>query len=213
MSITEDHRNAPIALWRVVSRLLITLFNLFGEPQELAFRHTLVARDHKAALNWLRTVEALFRKLLFIEASFYANDFKSAKPRAKRKRARREIAFFPEKPEEWRVSFRALEAPANEGGSARLRRAYVAERSAPNLAPTTFHSAWPLAERFEALLRVHNNPTPYAKRLARRLYADPQRKAAPLKEPPELQHRIAPEPRAEIDRLVEERRRVLSDSS
>ena len=30
-------------------------------------------------------------------------------------------------------------------------------------------SAWPLAERFEALLRVYNDPMPYARRLARRL--------------------------------------------
>ena len=32
-----------------------------------------------------------------------------------------------------------------------------------------FRSAWPLAERQEALLRVCNNPAPYAKRLAARL--------------------------------------------
>lgn len=32
-----------------------------------------------------------------------------------------------------------------------------------------FRSAWPLAERMEALLRVVNDPAPFAKRLARRL--------------------------------------------
>ena len=37
-----------------------------------------------------------------------------------------------------------------------------------------FFSAWPLAERCEALLRVFNDPAPYAKRLARRLARTPK---------------------------------------
>lgn len=73
------------------------------------------------------------------------------------------------------------------------------------LAPTTFHSAWPLAERFEALLRVHNNPAPYAKRLARRLYANPPRIADLQRTPETLAHRIDPEPYAEIDALIASR--------
>jgi hypothetical protein len=73
------------------------------------------------------------------------------------------------------------------------------------LAPTTFHSAWPLAERFEALLRVHNDPAPYAKRLARRLLdATPERIASITREPSELRHRIDPEPYAELATLVSE---------
>jgi len=41
--------------------------------------------------------------------------------------------------------------------------------------PTKFTSAWPLAERYEALIRVFNNPAPFAKRLAARLNATPHR--------------------------------------
>lgn len=69
---SNDQRFAPIALWRVASRLMVTLFNLFGEPQVLASKLTLTSRDYKLACDWLRTLEALFRKLLFIEASYYA---------------------------------------------------------------------------------------------------------------------------------------------
>lgn len=193
---------------------MITLFNLFGEPHELAFKHTLGARDYKLACNWLRTVEALFRKLLVIEASHYAHEASQAKPRKPRKRVRREITFYPETPDDWRVTFRLMERgrprprllhQTNAGGDAR----------APYLAPTKFHSAWPLAERFEALLRVHNDPTPYAKRLARQLYAAPKRIADIVREPPELQHRIDIEPYAEIAALLGLREPVFkrADSS
>ena len=192
-------RFAPIALWRVASGLMITLFNLFGEPQELARQHSMSAKDHKLASNWLRCVEALFRKVLLIEASHYEHHVTQTKPRQRAKRQRREMAFFPESPQAWRVTFRAFMAPNPRSGSARLRRADGAERRAP------YHSAWPIAERFEALLRVHDNPAPYAKRLARRLYANPKRIIAITREPPELQHRIDPEPYAQVGKLFEER--------
>ena len=194
MSITADHRNAPITLWRVASRLMITLFNLFGEPDALAHQHSMSARDYKLACNWLRSVEALFRKLLFIEASYYASAATPPKPCAKRPRQRREMAFFPDQPDAWRVTFRAMERERS-----RSQRASRSHR-----APLKFYSAWPLAERFEALLRVHNDPTPFAKRLARRLSAE-RIPDAPI----ELQHRIDPEPYAEIEALCLERRSTL----
>lgn len=54
----------------------------------------------------------------------------------------------------------------------------------------SFRSAWPLAERYEALIRVYNNPAPYAQRLARRLHAAPHRIGETLRFPPEAEHRI-----------------------
>jgi hypothetical protein len=54
----------------------------------------------------------------------------------------------------------------------------------------TFRSAWPLAERYEALIRVFNDPAPYARRLARHLHATPHRLAGALKAPPEARHRV-----------------------
>lgn len=199
---------------------MITLFNLFGEPHELAFQHSLNARDYKLACNWLRTVEALFRKLLLIEASHYAREIQQSKRRKRSKRDRRAMAFFPETPDAWRVTFRTLDRgrPRPHGAvygqsraSDRLSAAGEDARG-PIRLPTRFHSAWPIAERFEALLRVHNDPTPYAKRLARRLYAAPQGVACIIKEPPELQHRIDPEQHAMITTLIGARTPVFNSS-
>ena len=53
-----------------------------------------------------------------------------------------------------------------------------------------FHDAWPIALRYEALLRVFNDPTAYARRLARRLHAIPHRAVELLRAPPEAQARI-----------------------
>jgi len=62
-----------------------------------------------------------------------------------------------------------------------------------------FHSAWPLAERFEALIRAHNDPAPYAKRLARRLHTTPSLIPRVLRAPDELEHRIDETQHAEIE--------------
>ena len=198
---SSPQRFAPIALWREASRLLVTLFNLFGEPQVLAFRHTVVGRDYKLILNWLRTVEALFRQLLLIEASHYAHEQAPTKPRAKRQRQRREMTFSDENPDAWRVTFRTTDRGPS-GPHNRRRRSAGEDARGPYLAPTTFHAAWPLAERFEALLRVRNDPAPYARRLARRLYEKPERIATIMREPPELQHRMDAAPHAEIVALL-----------
>jgi len=56
--------------------------------------------------------------------------------------------------------------------------------------PLAFRSAWPLAERYEALLRVFNAPAAYAQRLARRLHATPHRLGEALRAPPEAHGRV-----------------------
>jgi hypothetical protein len=56
--------------------------------------------------------------------------------------------------------------------------------------PLAFRSAWPLAERYEALLRVFNAPLAYARRLARQLHAKPHRTRELLHAPPEAAQRI-----------------------
>ncbi|MEZ5958478.1 MAG: hypothetical protein R3C27_14845 [Hyphomonadaceae bacterium] len=56
--------------------------------------------------------------------------------------------------------------------------------------PLAFRSAWPLAERYEALLRVCNAPAAYAQRLARRLHATPHRLHEALRAPPEAWRRV-----------------------
>ncbi len=107
------------------------------------------------------------------------------------------MAFFPDRPDAWRVTFRTMERERP-----RLRLGGRSHR-----APLKFYSAWPIAERFEALLRVHNNPAPFAKRLARRLSA--VRVADILKGSAELEHRIDPEPYVEIVALCAKRHERL----
>lgn len=190
MSLPQDHRRAPLELWRAAGALLRTLFNLFGAPEELAAKHTLTAPAYRLILNWLRCAEALMRHLLFIEASAYPATPTCAVQRAKPIRQRREIGFDADKPEAWRVTFRVFMDRRRPAG---MRRGQPARTPAIHSAPTTFHSAWPLAERFEALLRVHNDPAPFAKRLARRLHAAPRIIAALLNAPAELAPRIGEE--------------------
>ena len=199
---TNDQRFAPIPLWRVASRLMVTLFNLFGESQVLASKYTLTARDYKLACDWLRTLEALFRKLLFIEASYYAHEASQTKPRTKYNRARRWMTFTDDNPDAWRVSFRFWDRGPPD------RQHSTTHRQARTPYPIRFNSAWPLAERFEALLRVHNNPAPFAKRLARRLYANPPRITDLQRAPDSLAHRIDAEPYAEINALIASRHAI-----
>lgn len=56
--------------------------------------------------------------------------------------------------------------------------------------PMIFRSAWPLAERYEALLRAFNDPLPYARRLSRKLHAASHRVDELFATPPEARHRI-----------------------
>lgn len=53
-----------------------------------------------------------------------------------------------------------------------------------------FRDAWPLALRFEAMIRVLNDPTAYARRLARRLHATPHRVREILRAPADARHRV-----------------------
>jgi hypothetical protein len=182
-------RNAPIALWRVAEAFLHTLHNLFGAPEDVAFRHTLTLAPYRLLLSWIRVGEAMLRRLLLIEAAALP------KPNTRpilwpthKKRARRMMEFFDDKPEDWRVSFRCQ-------CDIRVRKAthkrVTLSRSQRDASPPSFHSVWPLAERYEALLRVFNDPTGYAKRLARRLYANAVKALrALIRESREARHRI-----------------------
>ena len=90
---------------------------------------------------------------------------------------------------EWAPDRRVL---AHAGpGSGRSKRRSREERWCAEYWPKPkFYSAWPLAERAEAMLRAFNNPEPYARRLAARLHATPHRAAAVTRHPPNLPHVI-----------------------
>ncbi|MDZ4689828.1 hypothetical protein [Terricaulis sp.] len=170
-------RHAPLALWRIAQDFLHTLHMLFGAPEDVAFDHTLTHKQHALLLKWLRAGEALLRRLLLLEAAYYPPQ-PPRKPRAPHKRARVRMNFASDEPEKWRVSFRCFgdwRRSAPRGGQRRTLR---------------FRSAWPLAERYEALLRVFNDPTGYARRLAARLRAAPHRRLEVLRETPYAEHLV-----------------------
>ena len=68
----SETRHAPLALWRIAQGFINTLYNLFGAPEDLAARHTLMKKERDLVLDWLRAGEALMRRLLLIEAVGYA---------------------------------------------------------------------------------------------------------------------------------------------
>jgi hypothetical protein len=196
-TIPEPPRAAPLLLWRAAGAFLQTLFNLFGAPEAIAAQDVLSARTRTFLLAWLRAGEALLRRLLLIEAAALAppaSSLHADKRRTPRQRRLRE--FFADKPEDWRVAFRVLGPPA----SRRRASAMAGDTLAVH---TRLHSAWPLAERAEALLRAYNTPAPFAQRLARRLRAGaariaqllalPRQRKRKSGDPPHLADILGPE--------------------
>jgi hypothetical protein len=191
---------APLPLWRVAEAFMHILHALFGAPADIAARHTLRFEAHKLMASWLRAGEAMMRRLLLIEAAAHAKPNTRPLLRAPRNRTRKLTTFTPDAPEQWRVSFRCFASPmlrqpriqsgddaqSDAAGSVSVSLSLSkAKRPAPRL-----RSAWPLAERYEALLRVFNNPDAYARRLARRLHATPHRVCELFRAPSEAEHHI-----------------------
>ncbi|MGQ0531925.1 MAG: hypothetical protein ACT4OF_04430 [Caulobacteraceae bacterium] len=171
-------RHAPMALWRIAEAFMHILHVLFGAPDEVAERHFITAEAHKQMASWIRCAEAMLRRLLIIEAAAHPKPNTSPLLHRKRQRERKLMYFHADKPEAWRVSFRSFHGTS---ASKQARRRQNAKR---------FRSAWPLAERYEAVLRVFANPAPYARRLSRRLHATPHRLSEILHAPPEAEQRV-----------------------
>lgn len=196
------YRTAPVPLWRVASAFMHLLHGLFGAPEDVAARHTITLAAHTLLASWLRCAEAMLRRLLVIEASAYA------KPNTRpllhptkllgRKRARKLIGFDAEHPEKWRVSFRTFGPPApsrqkkcrQDAGGPRQRISREDRWSFERFERAKLRSAWPLAERYEALLRVINAPAAFARRLAARLHATAHRLGELLRAPAEAHDRV-----------------------
>ena len=213
-------RHAPPALWDIALGFLHVLYNLFGAPEEVAAQHTLNIKGHALLLSWLRAGEALVRRLLLIEASAYPAPNVRPLLRKAKARAPQWRAFSAEKPQEWRVSFRCLMSPSRRARPAKRTRSeapppyWLHETLPPHLAKRArrmdraafyarqrvrFRSAWPLAERYEALLRVCENPAPYARRLARRLHAEPHRVGEVMRFPEDSLHKIGADAARTVD--------------
>jgi hypothetical protein len=210
MSATEPPaRTAPIALWRAVQTFLHTLYNLFGAPEDVAAQGQLTTKARTEIQRWLRACEAALRRLLLIEAAALAvvsePPASSRQGHRRKPRPRKLMTFEANKPEQWRVSFRCF-APA-------LRQAQGPNTTrglSPSKAGPTLHSPWPLAERYEALIRVFNAPHAYAKRLATRLRRAAQRLF--LKPEPDAPNLIGEEEFADMDARAHEALRTINSS-
>ena len=151
------------AAWDYVRHILDLVFSLFAAPAALA-RLGGVSLQYQAHMRfWLRPAERLARLLLLAEAAEIAPlKRRPAKP-ARRVFPRPDDLSDP-RSETWRVSFPVLRASCKRGSGA---KGYVT----PNISPLR------LAARFEALVRIALDPTPYARRLARRLERRPNPRA------------------------------------
>jgi hypothetical protein len=183
-------RQAPLTLWRVAQAFIGTLHMLFGAPEATAAKHTLVRDAYMRLSSWLACGEAFMRRLIAIEAATYVVQAAEEEPKPPRKsalRQRRLIGFDADTPEQWRVSFRCL---PGRRGPPRIIPQHVETKARAERPDPRFRSAWPLAERYEALIRAYNNPASYARRLARRLYVSPHSVRAVLQAPAEASDRI-----------------------
>ncbi len=229
-------KTAPLVLWHVAEAFMHMLHALFGDPSQVAFKHTLTLKAHRLMASWLRCGEAMMRRLLLIEAQTFAKPNIRPLLRAPRKHVRKLTRVFVETPKKWRVSFRCFitrtlrQAQSDAGAASPVSvslslskadapRPFIFREDCPPPRPhrpsanrpnrkryqpilrqdrewrlhqeqAIFRSAWPLAERYEALLRVYANHSAYARRLSRRLHATPHRARELFLAPPEARERI-----------------------
>ena len=166
-----DTRQTRRHLWLVAQDFINVLFSIFGQPEVIAERHTIMRDEWRLLSKWLRAGEALMRMLLLIEAAALPKPNTRPLLRPKRTRKKRMMEFWPDKPDDWRVSFSAILLDRRRP----RRRDAGAPRKSDPWDAARFKSAWPLAERAEALLRVFNDPSAAARRLSARRYAVPHR--------------------------------------
>lgn len=189
----ETHpRAAPLDLWRHFREFLCTIVNIFGGPEDLAARHTLLRTEWRLTNTWITVAEALLRRLLLIEAAALVSTPVRTSRRTTTPRLRKLVSYYPDKPEDWRVHFRWLL-------DSRQRKRQV--RSSRKR-PSRFASAWALALRLEALHRVFNDPHAYAARLARRLRRTPAAVQKLFTTPPKLARFADPDALDAYDRAA-----------
>lgn len=212
--MSATHRSAPLALWRIAQAFLNVLYGLFGAPEDVARSGWVQTRTHKLIASWLRAGEVLVRHLVLIEAAALADLAPSARnSRICRLRSRCLRAFSADSPATWRVVFHAL-SPLSRAVSTHMSRRSRGEVDdcVSGMGPHGHRNAWPLAERYEALIRVFNTPAPYARRLSRRLKQAPRAVARVLAALAEATPLIGVEAFAEI-RVVAAARVRWSDTS
>jgi len=171
--------------WRPALRLVETILLTAGTPSMIAARTFMGASRAESLSRWLRQLEAVLRVLVAALAA-QTPEFKtrpSRWPILPPGAAGSSVASSNST--HWRVAFRFPSVTHS-----RKRRARPARRIGAHVRSTA-----PLAERFEAALRVLDDPALYARRYARRHPITRAPRAAP---PPfareKLTYSVIPEP-------------------
>lgn len=167
--MTSSTAPANDANWDKIAFYLDHALSLFGSPASLAKRIWLTVRDHKLFSNYIRPLEELVRRLVFIAALELAPMTLPATPERKfRARlampANAGATFESTKPETWRVSFRLEAQNAGAPAGTTTPPANNAGAGAPDRIPSA-----PSAERLEALLRAYETRDQLAAALARKI--------------------------------------------
>ena len=153
-------------LWRALRAHIEQTCTAFGLPSTLARLLWLTRLQHKHICTWLRPLEALLRRLIFIDAYALALTAPDAPPPEAKARLRLGMpaafgaAFDADNSESWRVSFSAR-LPMQRPSAHRTAQAPSASLNAVSSAPC--------ALRLEGLIRALNMRQALAERLARQL--------------------------------------------
>ena len=170
-------------LWRTLRGAIETACMLFGLPRAIAQKLWFSRVEYRLACGFLRPLETLLRRLIFLEA--LARE-PAPRPEIKRREPRGMdaafgAAFDPDCPEAWPARF--------DLAAAMDRRRLTGQRGACRRgagAPYTHingYASTPIALRLEALIRGFNDPAPLIERLARLLKRRPRAAFAFLARP------------------------------
>lgn len=159
----------PAIFWAVLRDYLRHAFTMFGAPTDIARQLWLTRDEHKLMCAWLRVLEQMLRRLVFLDALALAPALVAAPTESKFRRrlamsANSGANFNLEHSETWRASFDLL-ANADRRLPAGKRGASPQEAGGPHSINAV--SSAPLALRLEALVRGFNNREQLAARCAR----------------------------------------------
>jgi hypothetical protein len=167
-------------LWAVLRHFFGCAQRDIGDPTDIARIALIGPEARKLILDWLAPLEALLRRLLFLNAvaielpnAPHPNPAKLKAPKPNATPARPKVARDAENPASWPAHFRLAPPSAH-------RPAPSSPQNAPPKNPRRgahfgagLYTGWPLALRFEALRRAMENPDALTLRLARLLRARP----------------------------------------
>jgi hypothetical protein len=139
MSNAETQTDPTHRLWCCLAEYLRYGFALFGKPSELAQRVWLSRTEHKLICDFLRPLEELLRRLVFI-AALHLSPLAPARVKETKRRERATMqaafgaGFDPDNPETWRVSIRLsadMDRRRLAGQRRRMRNTLIAPSPCP----------------------------------------------------------------------------------